>query len=252
MPTPYEALRRARPELFANEPGGFEILFGADEVEAARRAGSGTAEPAEPVGVVYADRFITVVRDAVRFPGGALGLYVRVLPASEAPGVVVLPLLAPATGDADADADPDAVRIVLVEHYRHATRAWHLEAPRGVGEPGASGAANAARELAEELGTEPRELIPLGDVHPDTGLLAGRVELFAARIDRIGPPETSEGIRRAVTLSPAAAADLIREGPLTDGFTIAALTRAWLSGVLAPARDVGGQKPAAAQSPAAP
>lgn len=212
----YEALRKEHPELFRNDPGGIEILDGPEGLAAAE------ADPG-CFGVVYADRFVTLVRDPVRFPGGSLGGYVRVVHAG-APGAVVLPLL---TGEGPT-------RVVLVEHYRHATRAWHLEAPRGMGDPGEVPAVSAARELGEELGAEVRELLPLGPVYADTGLIGGRVELFAARIDAFGPLEEAEGIRRAVVLGFAEAEDLARSGDITDSFTLTALYRARLRGLSRP------------------
>ncbi|GHF51482.1 NUDIX domain-containing protein [Streptomyces morookaense] len=216
--TPYDRLRAARPELFGNSPGGIEILLDPARIEEARRSvGAGTDEP---VGVVYADRFVTVVRDAVRFPGGALGLYVRLVPTAESPGAVVLPLVG-------------ADGIVLVEHYRHATRRWHWEAPRGMGAAGATGAANAVRELEEELGAQAEELVPLGALHPDSGLLGEHVELFAARIRGTGALDTAEGIRRASTVSRRTAEEMIASGAITCAFTIAAFTRARLKGLLA-------------------
>ncbi|MFD0382386.1 hypothetical protein ACFQ2B_07940 [Streptomyces stramineus] len=85
----YDRLRTARPELFANTPGGIDILLDPDSVRQARR---GTTEDADDrVGVVYADRFVTLLRDAVRFPGGALGLYVRMMSTAASPGAVILP-----------------------------------------------------------------------------------------------------------------------------------------------------------------
>ncbi|TDC79088.1 NUDIX hydrolase [Streptomyces hainanensis] len=217
--TSYHRLREARAELFANAPGGIEVLTAPEDVRAARHAAEAASGTSEPVGVVYADRFVTVVRDAVRFPDGHLGLYVRVLPTATGPAVVVLPLLG------------DGCDVVLVEHYRHATRRWHLEAPRGFGE-NTSGEETAARELAEELGTRARSLVRLGSLHPDTGLLGSQVELFAARVDRIGPLERAEGIRRALTVSAAEAEAMIADGRLTDAFTIAALSQARLAGLL--------------------
>ncbi|MFE3247283.1 NUDIX hydrolase [Streptomyces sp. NPDC059209] len=218
-PTPtYDELRRAHPQMFANVPDGIEILLDPADIEAAR----GSVGSDEPVGVVYHDPYITLVRDAVRFPGGALGLYTRVLPAVDTPGVVVLPLM---------DGGPDSPDVVLVEHYRHATRAWHLEAPRGMGEPGSTAPENAIRELREELGVPPGELIPLGRVHADTGLLGGHAELYAARIPAVGALDTAEGIRRAVVMPPLRAEELIGRGEITDGFTIAALTHARLAGL---------------------
>lgn len=218
-PTPsYEDLCRDRPQMFANVPDGIEILLDPADIEAARRS----VGPDEPVGVVYCDRFITLVRDAVRFPGGALGLYLRVLPAEDAPGVVVLPLI---------DTGQDGPGVVLVEHYRHATRAWHLEAPRGIGEAGATAPQNAVRELGEELGVRLDGLTSLGKVYADTGLLGGYAELYAARIPGIGTLDTAEGIRRAVVLPPRRAEELVGRGGITDGYTIAALTRARLAGL---------------------
>ncbi|MGW1073669.1 NUDIX hydrolase [Streptomyces sp. NPDC002537] len=215
--TPYDRLRAARPELFDNHPDGIDILLDPDGIEEARRTSG--AGPDEHVGVVYADRFVTLVRDAVRFPGGALGLYVRMLSTATGPGAVILPL----TGDHG---------IVLVEHYRHATRAWHWEVPRGMGEPGATGAETAVRELAEELGTRATEVIPLGLVHPDSGLLGDHVELFAARVERTGELDAAEGIRRTVTRPWPEVADMIDRGDITCAFTIAAFTRARLRGLL--------------------
>ncbi|QLE74427.1 NUDIX hydrolase [Streptomyces rectiverticillatus] len=214
----YEGLRAARPELFDNAPGGIDILLDPADVEEARRTAD-AQDPAPPVGVVYADRFVTLVRDAVRFPGGALGLYVRMLATSASPGAVVLPL----TGTGD---------VVLVEHYRHATRSWHWEVPRGMGSPGATGAENAVRELAEEIGAKAGELISLGRLHPDSGLLGDHVELFATRIDGFGSPETSEGIRRIVTRPWPEVAEMVAAGTITCAFTIAVLTRALLKGLL--------------------
>ncbi|MFT2017385.1 NUDIX hydrolase [Streptomyces sp. 796.1] len=265
----YDRLRTERPDLFVNSPDGIDVLLDPAAVDAARRS----AGPDEPIGVVYEDAYVTVVRDVVRFPDGAHGLYLRVLPRATGPGVVVLPLT-------------PAGRVVLVEHYRHATRGWHWEVPRGMGEPGASGADSAARELHEEIGARPADLVPLGALHPDTGLLSSRVELFAARLlpltgegagatsgdggagsaargsggagaaagpvdgaagcgaggvvepDCVGTWDVTEGIRRTATVSGPELEAMISSGAITDAFTIAAYARARLAGVLGPAGGV--------------
>ncbi|MGP3983471.1 NUDIX hydrolase [Streptomyces sp. KR80] len=202
---PYERLRAERPGLFRNLPGGVEILEG--------EAGAAQGE----IGVVYQDAYITVVRDPVRFPDGTLGTYIRLLGADQEPGVVVLPLR--------------GSDVVLIEHFRHATRSWHLEAPRGFGSPGLSPEENARRELREELGASAEELVPLGRLHPDTGLLAGHVMLYAARIADVGPLDRHEGIRAAPTIPFAEAEDLVRSERITCAFTIAVLSRARLAGL---------------------
>ncbi|MER6099284.1 NUDIX hydrolase [Streptomyces sp. NPDC001728] len=202
----YARLRAERPELFRNEPGGIEIL-------------SDPAAVAAAGGVLYQDPYVLLVRDPVRFPDGREGTYIRSMSAAPEPGCVVLPLL----GD----------RIVLIEHYRHATRSWQWELPRGFGTRGLTGEENAAKELDEEIGARVRELIPLGELHPDSGMTGDRVLLFAARIDGIGRLAESEAIRSSLTLPFAEAEAMIADGRVTDGFTIAAMTRARLAGLTA-------------------
>ncbi|MCX4982420.1 NUDIX hydrolase [Streptomyces sp. NBC_00572] len=202
----YEQLRAERPELFRNEPGGIEILTDPDAVAAAG-------------GVLYQDPYVLLVRDPVRFPDGREGTYIRALSAAAEPGCVVLPLL----GD----------RMVLIEHYRHATRSWQWELPRGFGTRGLSSAENAAKEVDEEIGARVEELIPLGELHPDSGMTGDRVLLFAARIDAIGRLAEAEAIRRSLTIPFAEAEGMIADGRITDAFTIATMTRARLAGLTA-------------------
>ncbi|MEO3851507.1 NUDIX hydrolase [Streptomyces sp. B8F3] len=204
----YLKLRRDRPGLFLNEPGGIEILDGV------------TAVDGVPVGVVYRDPYVTIVRDPVRFPDGRRGTYIRLLDSPGSPGVVTLPLLG---GGAE---------VVLLEHYRHATRACHVEVPRGFGTPGLSDEESAAKEITEEIGATAREIVPLGRLHPDTGLVGGHTELYAVHIDGYGEPARGEGIRRVFSVLPAEAEDLVRTGRITDAFTIAVLARARLAGLL--------------------
>ncbi|SEC86695.1 NUDIX hydrolase [Streptomyces sp. TLI_105] len=200
----YARLLAERPELFRNEPGGIEILTAPDAVAAAG-------------GVVYQDPYVMLVRDPVRFPDGRTGAYIRAVSATAEQGCVVLPLL-------DGG-------VVLIEHYRHATRSWLWEVPRGFGTAGLTGEANARKELDEEIGAQVRKLVPLGEVHPDSGLTGDRVLLFAAYVDGIGRLAVGEGIREARTVPFAEAEAMIADGRITDGFTIAVLTRARLAGL---------------------
>ena len=221
----YEELWHRRPELFRDGgPGSYEVLLDADDVARAEQAEArllaGAGQPTEwaRTGVVYEDQYVLLVRDAVRFPSGRLGTYIRAVAPDDSPGVAVLPLLA---GD-----------VVLIEHFRHATRQWHLEIPRGFGEPEHDAASNARKELREEIGAEATELVALGSLHPDTGFSADRVELFLARLDALGSVDGEEAIARARIISPAAVRGLIRSGELTDSFTIAAYLQAHLRGLL--------------------
>ncbi|SDE17240.1 NUDIX hydrolase [Glycomyces harbinensis] len=221
----YDELRETRPELFANPAGSiFTVLHDPESVsraesEAAERLRSeGRPEDWAKTGVVYEDVYGLRLRDAVRFPDGSLGTYIRDVSPQPVGGVVVLPVL---NGD-----------IVLLDHFRHATRTWHLELPRGGGEPGASPAEDARRELEEEIGAKATTLVALGELHPDTGMAAAAVALFYAEIDGIGEPEAAEGIDSIRLVPPQSLRDMIRSGEVTDGFTMAAYLRATLHQLL--------------------
>jgi ADP-ribose pyrophosphatase len=66
------------------------------------------------VGVLASDPYATVLREAVRFPDGSLGLYNRLLVPG---GVVVLPV--------------SRGSIVLIHRFRHGARRFAYEAPAG-------------------------------------------------------------------------------------------------------------------------
>lgn len=221
----YESIRKKWPALFVNPPGAaYEILFEsslvseAETEDEARLIAKDLPGAWARTGVVYEDPYTILVRDAVHRPDGSLGTYSRTLPASGSAGAAVLPLL--------------SGKIVLLRHFRHATRSQHLEIPRGFGEPGVSAADQARAELREEIQAETHTLIELGGFHSNTGAESGCVELFLARIYQLGQPQTAEGIAGVEIEPPRRVAEIIRDGGITDSFTIGAFTRAWLRGLL--------------------
>ena len=221
----YEAIRGERPALFTNPPNAaYEILTSsammdrAEEAEAVRLRRDRRPESWKYCGVVYEDNYQILLRDAVRRPDGSLGTYVRSTSASGAAGAAVLPVL-----------DDN---VILLRHFRHATRSDHLEIPRGFGEPGATAEQQAYRELSEETGSAADELISLGGIYPNTGSSADLVELFFARVHQIGEPQTAEGIADLELIKAADLAQMIAGEQITDAFTIAAWARASLRGLL--------------------
>lgn len=223
----YLDLRRNRPELFVNAPdSAYVIEFGEEarhEVATGRQRWMRTAGlPVEygDVGVVYQDEYLILVRDAVRFRDGRLGSYIRILPAPDdgADGCVVLPLI--------------AGEVLLASHFRHATRTWLWEAPRGFAEPGEAPADTAARELREELGVAAGELTHLARIHPDAGISSSTVHVYAGQVTGRPVPDRLEGIDAICRLSPAELDRWIAEGRITDAFTLAAVTAARARGLL--------------------
>jgi ADP-ribose pyrophosphatase len=223
----YDDLRESFPHLFANPPdAAFAILTDPAEIATAERiqtadlAEAGLPAYMAETGVVFMDSFMMVVRDAVKTRDGEYGTYGRVVAPGNSSGVVVLPLVAGG--------------IVLLNHFRHSTRSWHLELPRGFGTPGIDDPADdARRELREEIGTDAATIHDLGIMYPDTGATSTPVRLFFAEVT--GTPfaaDRAEGIDDVRIVDPAELARLIGDATITDGFTIAAYTRAVLRGFL--------------------
>jgi len=144
------------------------------------------AQEASRVGVIAEDQYLVWLRDAVRFPGGALGTYDRIVWRSEFDGfagVAVLPIL------------PDG-RIVLNLNFRHATRSWELELPRGTRMKGEEIEAAAERELKEETGMGLESQVLLGTMAPDSGILSSVVPVYAGFVcsEGISDRDESEAI----------------------------------------------------------
>lgn len=168
--------------------------------------------------IVFRDQRVLLVRDHVRFPDGATGTYLRLIPRSEladSRGVVVIPLW---------KGDPVFLRI-----FRHPTRTWEWELPRGFGEPDIPDEQNAHKEAREELGVATTSARFLGEIHPDSGLLATTVSVYAVQLAE--NPEnrevqaTREAIASARCVPAKALPKFVAEAPVRCGFSLAAL---WL------------------------
>ncbi|TDB83939.1 NUDIX hydrolase [Actinomadura sp. KC216] len=201
----YERLRRDRPELFANPPGAWTPVL--EEF------------PAEggPYGVCYRDRYVMLLRDPVAFPDGRTGGYMRIVHANGQAGAAVLP---------SCDG-----RVVLMRHFRHATRQWHWEIPRGSPEPGETPEQTARRELHEEIGVPARSIEFLGDFYADTGVGGSKAGLFWADVDHPHADHIDEGIDRIELVPPRRLDEMLAGGEITDSFTLAALLHARLRGL---------------------
>src|SRR5262245_49231806 len=173
----YRALVRERPDQFTNPPGEiYEILLDAKQIDRAQRDAfshrqrEGLRTDDTRVGVLAVDPYLMVMRDAVRFADGSYGLYNRLLVPS---GAAIMPVV----GDS----------IALLHRFRHGTRRWHLEVPRGSFSGVGTRKDEAERELVEEIGAAPiDELIDLGTLHSTTGCLDEEHQLYLARIASIG------------------------------------------------------------------
>jgi ADP-ribose pyrophosphatase len=221
----YLSFAQAHPALFVDPPGGFTILLNEEkirevEAEAAQRleAQGLTAQWAQ-VGIAYQDQYIIILRDAVRFPDGSSGTCTRFGSQMEsASGVAILPVY--------------QGHILLIRHFRHETRTWHLEIPAGFGIKGFSNEENARRELGEEIGATISRLISLGQVHPDPESSSDVLELFYGELESYGGVEVHEGISELLMVTVMEFVRMIREYEITDPAAIVAYTRAKLKNLL--------------------
>lgn len=222
----YIQLCERSPELLrSGGTGEIRILTApadVQEVEQQQRlklAQYGNPEEWATVGLVFEDQYIRVLRDAVEFPGGVRGTYIRVL--QKRPGFSGVCVVPSAQNG-----------VLLVHHFRHATREWHWEAPRGFAELAESCEACARRELLEEIGAEPLTLVPLGGVHTSSGLLDEYVVCFFARIGKAESADQSEGIREVKRFDADELRRMVSSREITDAITLSALFLASGCGLL--------------------
>jgi ADP-ribose pyrophosphatase len=216
----YLALQTQRPHDFTGPEDGVRIALDPAEIELIetvvgdRYEARGLPRAWAEVGVAYQDPYLRLLRDAVVFPGGNQGVHHRVLANSDPSGVAVLPLL--------------GEQIVLIRHFRHPSRRWHWEIPRGGVEPGMTVEETARTELGEEIGATLEQLVPLGMVNASTALISGAVALFLGRVHAFGAPQLNEGIAAIRTASVTDVEAMIAASEITDSITLAAFLHARL------------------------
>jgi ADP-ribose pyrophosphatase len=156
------------------------------------------------VGVVWRDKYWLWVNDAVRFPSGYEGIYARIIwvkSLTGPSGVAVMPVL------------PDG-KIVLNCNFRHATRSWEIELPRGGMNPGETIEDAARRETLEETGMVVDSLMLLGTMPPDSGLTGAIVPVFVAHVieKQTSQQEETEAIEEILALTRGEVEDAFKQG----------------------------------------
>lgn len=88
-------------------------------------------------------------------------------------------------------------RVVLIRQFRFGVWQRTLELPGGIVDPGEDPQTAAIRELEEETGYRPGQVIPLGWVHPNPAIQSNRCHSYLA-LDcdqvHLGQPEATEDI----------------------------------------------------------
>lgn len=217
----YDALAARNPGAFENADGDMIRILRESaamrEAQAQARASRLAAGlPADDVrlGVLAQDPYVTLLRDAVEFPGGGYGIYNRLL---APPGFVLVPVR-------------DDGRIVLIRCFRHGPRRFMIELPRGMVDPGEAMFAAARRELFEETGVRGEAFVDLGEVFAITGVSAERLSVLCVRASDAAVPRDEEGIAEVLFATRAEVDAMVLDGRISDALTISALARARLAG----------------------
>jgi len=142
------------------------------------------------VGIVAEDQYWMWVRDAVYFPGGVMGTYERIFWKTGLlgpSGAVILPVI-------------NNTKVVVNINFRHATRSWELELPRGGRNLEESAEEAAVRELKEETGCLVNKLTLLGSMAPDSGIIGGTVPVYLGTVNKRTPRQQDESEAIALNL----------------------------------------------------
>ncbi len=172
------------------------------------------------IGVIFQDKYITLIRDLVKFPNGNVSTYNRLVNTSilqsGGAGTVILPIV--------------GNKILLIKIFRHPLRRWSIELPRGFGEKDLSPEEIAHKEIAEEIHGKIKQVVPLGIINNNTGLEGNDIQIYLAYLENLGEPNYSEGIDKTILVNIIEFEDMIAQGQITDGFTISAYAKAKIMG----------------------
>ena len=121
----------------------------------------------------------------------------------------------------------DAGHVWLVRQYRHATGEWLLEVPAGKLDPGEDPQHCAAREVAEEVGQRPGQLVPLGFIFTTPGFTDEKIWLYlATALEPAGQDLQQDEVLTIERLPFDEAVRLAANGEIRDGKSVCALLRA--------------------------
>lgn len=121
----------------------------------------------------------------------------------------------------------EAGEVILVRQYRYATDGWLLEVPAGKLDEGEKPEVCAARELVEEVGMKPAEIVPLGWIWTTPGFTDEKIWLYLCRgLEPAQQDLQDDEILTVESRSLKEAVEMVRQGEICDGKSVCALLQA--------------------------
>lgn len=125
-------------------------------------------------------------------------------------------------------------RTILEKQFRHPLQSFSWELPMGGVESNESFPQAAIRELKEETNLKADELIKIGEHHVNPGLSPQLVSVFIAKVkdttlNEVTLPKRHDDIVEYKILPIADVYAMVKNGNITDGFSISALALLQLS-----------------------
>lgn len=167
------------------------------------------------LGIVFENKYFSLVVDLIENSTGTRYPYARIVHRNKYNGVVVIPIL--------------NNKIVFLKQFRHGTREFEIELPRGFSEKSKTIQENAESEVYEELGVMPKNIEYLGNVINDSSLSGGLVHIFVCEIEAVEKLSADEGIKDTIQLTLHETEEFINENKIRDCFSISAIYKLLLA-----------------------
>lgn len=174
--------------------------------------------------IVYSEKnnpWVKLFFNEVEFPNGQKGFYNKIVEVDGKGGVVIIPIYEDKIG--------------LVRQYRYPVENFLTEVPRGFSDSDDL-IENVIRELNEETGIVIKKdiIIDLGTVYPNSGLLSSEISIFAVKLKFKSKERIIYG-KETTTFkwySKIEVDEMIKNNEINDAFTICAIYRAKLEGLI--------------------
>lgn len=164
-------------------------------------------------GICYESPYNLLVVDPILHNNTTVFPYERILSPKDNDSVVIIPQYKD--------------KLLLLKQFRHSIRDFQLCFPRGYAEDNETPVMSAVRELREEIGIESLcRPMCIGEIYADSGLAGNKVSVYIIELDSYTEDSTlvTEGIEKINAVTREELEILIKNGEISDGFTLSAYT----------------------------